>query len=154
MATLSQLVSVKVLEQPNGDVLMTTTAGLTLPTHGNLNPLSTSDVNVAPDDYYPNGGIPAIMLGGADVTRQLQGGQIGANITLRDTTLPTDQAELDELSENTGEPVRGQRPDAVHRSDRQCAGCHAAAGAEGLCRLRSTTIQVNPAVPGRSLDGA
>ena len=50
--------------------------------------------------YYPGGGIPAIMLGGADVTRQLQGGQIGANITLRDTTLPTDQAELDELSQN------------------------------------------------------
>jgi flagellar hook-associated protein 1 FlgK len=101
VATLSQLASVKVLEQPNGDVLITTTAGLTLPTHGTLNPLSTSDVNVAPNDYYPNGGIPAIMLGGVDVTRQLQGGQIGANIALRDTTLPTDQAELDELAENT-----------------------------------------------------
>ena len=34
VATLSQLVNVKVLEQPNGDVLITTTAGLTLPTHG------------------------------------------------------------------------------------------------------------------------
>ncbi len=100
VATLSQLVNVKVLEQPNGDVLITT-AGLTLPTHGTANPLSTSDVNVAPNDYYPNGGIPAITLGGVDVTRQLRGGQIGANIALRDTTLPTDQAELDELAENT-----------------------------------------------------
>ena len=40
------------------------------------------------------------MLGGVDVTNQLQGGQIGANITLRDTTMPTDQAELDEFSQN------------------------------------------------------
>lgn len=101
VATLSQLVNVKVLEQPNGDVLITTTAGLTLPTHGATNPLSTSDVNVAPNNYYPKGGIPAITLGGVDVTSQLQGGQIGANIALRDTTLPTDQAELDELAENT-----------------------------------------------------
>ncbi len=101
VATLSQLASVKVLEQPNGDVLITTTAGLTLPTHGTTNPLSTSDVNIAPNDFYPNGGIPAITLGRVDVTSQLQGGQIGANIALRDTTLPTDQAELDELAENT-----------------------------------------------------
>ena len=58
-------------------------------------------MNVAPNNYYPKGGIPAITLGGVDVTSQLQGGQIGANIALRDTTLPTDQAELDELAENT-----------------------------------------------------
>ena len=45
-------------------------------------------------------GAPPIMLGGVDVTTQLQGGQIGANITLRDTTLPTDQAELDEFAQN------------------------------------------------------
>jgi flagellar hook-associated protein 1 len=100
VATLSQLVNVKVLEQPNGDVLITTTAGLTLPTHGTTNPLSTNDVNVGPGSYYPNGGIPAITIGGVDVTSQLQGGQIGANIVLRDTTLPTDQAELDEVAQN------------------------------------------------------
>jgi flagellar hook-associated protein 1 FlgK len=100
VATLSQLVGVKTFAQPNGDLMITTTAGLTLPTHSTGNPLSTSDVNIAPNDYYPGGGIPAIMLGGTDVTSQLQGGQIGANITLRDTTLPTDQAELDELSQN------------------------------------------------------
>jgi flagellar hook-associated protein 1 len=100
VATLSQLVNVKVLEQPNGDVIIATTAGLVLPIHGDANPLNTSDVNVAPATYYPKGGIPAITLGGADVTGQLGGGQIGANITLRDATLPTDQAEVDELAQN------------------------------------------------------
>ena len=99
VATLSQLVDVKLLQQPNGDVLVTTSAGLQLPTHSAANQLSTSDANMQPGAVYP-ATIPPIMLGGVDVTEQLQGGQIGANITLRDTTLPTDQAELDEFSQN------------------------------------------------------
>lgn len=99
VATLSQLVDVKLLQQPNGDVLVTTSAGLQLPTHSAVNQLSTSDANMQPGAVYP-ATIPPIMLGGVDVTEQLQGGQIGANITLRDTTLPTDQAELDEFSQN------------------------------------------------------
>jgi flagellar hook-associated protein 1 len=100
IATVSQLVSVKVLQQSNGDVLLTTSSGLTLPIHSADPPFSTSDVNVQSGDSYPGGGIPAITLGSSDITSALQGGQIGANITLRDTTLPTDQSELDELSEN------------------------------------------------------
>lgn len=99
VATLSQLIDVKLLQQPNGDVLVTTSAGLPLPTHSAANQLSTSDANVQPGASYP-ATIPPIMLGGIDVTQQLQGGQIGANITLRDTTLPTDQAELDEFAQN------------------------------------------------------
>jgi len=55
--------------------------------------------NVQPGSTYP-ATIPAVMLGGSDVTSQLQGGQIGASITLRDNTLPTDQAELDEFAQN------------------------------------------------------
>ena len=34
VANLSQLLDIKALEQPNGDVLIATTAGLVLPTHG------------------------------------------------------------------------------------------------------------------------
>ena len=40
------------------------------------------------------------MLGGVDVTQQMTGGTIGANVALRDGTLPTYQAELDEFSQN------------------------------------------------------
>jgi flagellar hook-associated protein 1 len=53
-----------------------------------------------PGVYYPGGGVPAITLGGTDVTGALHGGQLGADITLRDSTLPTDQAELDEFAQN------------------------------------------------------
>ena len=38
VATLSQLVDVKLLQQPNGDVLVTTSAGLPLPTHNARQP--------------------------------------------------------------------------------------------------------------------
>lgn len=100
ISDLSQVVGVNVLQQANGDVLMTTTSGVTLPTRGPANPLATTGATIAPGASYPGGGIPAITLGGVDVTAGLQGGQIGANITLRDATLPTYQAELDEFSQN------------------------------------------------------
>ena len=98
--TLSNLVSIKTIEQPNGDLLLFTNGGLALPTHGDANPFSITEASTQPGAYYPGGGLPGIMLGGADVTSSLTGGQIGANLTLRDQTLPTDQAELDEFSEN------------------------------------------------------
>ena len=79
-------------------------------------------MNVATGNYYPKGGIPAITLGGADVTGQLRGGQIGANITLRDATLPTDQAELDELAQNMASRFDTQRLTPVHRPQGSGAG--------------------------------
>jgi flagellar hook-associated protein 1 len=96
--TISRLLDVKVLRQSNGDVLVTTTSGLMLPTHGGAS-LTTTNAAMQPGSFYPGGGVPPIMLGGTDVTRQLNGGQIGADIALRDTTLPTFQAELDEFSQ-------------------------------------------------------
>jgi len=99
VANLSQLLDLKALEQPNGDMLLATTAGLLLPIHGSSSPFSIVGANMQPGSTYP-ATIPGIMLGVTDVTSQLQGGQIGANITLRDNTLPTDQAELDEFAQN------------------------------------------------------
>ncbi|HET7883008.1 MAG TPA: flagellar basal body rod C-terminal domain-containing protein [Acetobacteraceae bacterium] len=107
LANLSQLVDIKALEQPNGDMLIATTAGLVLPTRGDSSPFAMTDANVQPGSYYPGGGIQPITLAGADVTTQLRGGQIGANITLRDTTLPTDQAELDEFAQNLASRFTG-----------------------------------------------
>jgi flagellar hook-associated protein 1 len=102
VASLSQLLDVKALEQPNGDLLIITQSGLTVPTR-DANPFSVGDANMA-----PGSGAPAIMLQGADVTARMQGGQIGANVTLRDTTMPTDQAELDELALNVASRFSAQ----------------------------------------------
>jgi flagellar hook-associated protein 1 FlgK len=96
--TLSQLVGVRFLDQPNGDLLVTTQSGISLPIHNVTPPFATSPATLGADVYAPGGGVPAISLGGRDVTGQLTGGSLGANITLRDQTLPTMQANLDEFS--------------------------------------------------------
>jgi flagellar hook-associated protein 1 FlgK len=105
---LAQIINVQTLVQPDGDMLVTTAGGLSLPTHGQSDPLSTSGANLQPGTYSPGGGVPAITLGGSDVTTQLTGGQLGANITLRDSTMPTYQAELDEFSQHLASQFAAQ----------------------------------------------
>lgn len=95
---LSKLVNVRALEQPNGDMLLLTSSGLRLPTTGG-SPFSITDANPGPTTYYPSGGLPGITLSGTDVTDALQGGSIGGNVTLRDSTLPVFQAGLDEFAQ-------------------------------------------------------
>ena len=99
MQTLSGLISVTFLPQSNGDMLVVTPGGLELPTHGTSAALSVSPATIGPGAAYP-GSIPPITLDGVDVTDQLSGGTLGANLTLRDQTLPDYQAGLDEFSEN------------------------------------------------------
>ena len=148
MADLSQLLDVKALEQPNGDLMVVTSAGLVLPIHGATNPFATVGVNVQPGTFYPGGGINGITLGGADVTSQLRGGRIGANIALRDTTLPTDQAELDEFAQNLASRFNGAGltlftdPAGNVPGPRSAAASGADQGYVGF----AGTIQVNPLV--------
>ncbi|QEO16901.1 flagellar hook-associated protein FlgK [Acetobacter vaccinii] len=116
MSDLSSLVSVKYTEKSNGDVTVATDDGTKLPTRPDqigLNdntvteatstwPLTTSSINVSEATYYKDGDsnaqIPGISIAGTDVTNHLTGGTLGANITLRDTTYPQMQAQLDSLS--------------------------------------------------------
>lgn len=98
MHTISNLIDVKFITQPNGALLAATSGGLALSL---VNPppqfaLTPSSPGVG--SYYPNGGIQPITLNGQDVTRSLTGGSLGTSIALRDTTLPTYQGELDEFS--------------------------------------------------------
>ena len=166
LADLSQLLDVKALEQPNGDLMVVTSAGLVLPIHGATNPFATVGVNVQPGTFYPGGGINGITLGGTDVTSQLRAGQIGANIALRDTTLPTDQAELDEFAQNlayrfsamgltlftdpsTDPATTGNQPGTILPSDPNRTPPNGYVGF-------AATIQVNSAVqatPSRVRDG-
>jgi flagellar hook-associated protein 1 len=131
--------------QPSGDVLLYTSSGTQLPTHSSTPPFSITSGSVQPSSYYPGGGLPGIMLGGADVTNGMAGGSIGANLTLRDTTLPTDQAELDEFAANLSNRFAAQGLTLF--SDPTGAvptmgGSPAQAGYVGY----ATAIQVNPVV--------
>ena len=94
---ISKLVDARFIDQPNGDVTVLTVGGAQLPTSGTLQP-SLSGATAGATASYPGGGLPGIMLGNLDVTSQFTGGSIGAGLTLRDATLPTYQASLDEFS--------------------------------------------------------
>lgn len=144
LQTVSQLVDVKVLNQPNGDIVLSATGGLSLPVHGAGSGLTIAGTTVQPGAAYP-GGIPGVMLNGADVTTQLSGGRIGADLALRDTTLPTWQAELDEFSQSLASRFDAQGltlftdPNGAVPAG---GGVPVQTGYVGF----AATIQVNPAV--------
>jgi flagellar hook-associated protein 1 FlgK len=76
-----------------------TKGGAQLPTDGSAT-LSIATASAGATAYYPGGGLPGILVGGTDITANMTGGTIGANLTLRDQTLPTYQGEIDEFAEN------------------------------------------------------
>ncbi|MDR3530311.1 MAG: flagellar hook-associated protein FlgK [Rhodopila sp.] len=143
--TLSQLLNVKTVELPNGDLSVFTASGLTLPTRDGANPFAIASASTPPGSAYPAGGLPGITLDGSDVTSQMAGGQIGADITLRDTTLPTDRAELDEFAQGLSSRFAAQGLTLFTDPSGNVpagGGTPAQAGYIGY----AATIQVNPAV--------
>ncbi len=98
LSTISGLVNAHFVEQPDGGMQVFTAGGAQLPTLGGT-PLSISAATTGPTVFYPGGGLPGIMMNGADMSGSLTGGSIGANMALRDQTLPTYQGELDEFSQ-------------------------------------------------------
>lgn len=93
LASIAQLVSVQTSTQPNGALVVATNGGVILPTDGSQG-ITTTNATLTPG----SAAAPPILLGGVDITTSVSGGALGANIALRDTILPTRQAELDEFS--------------------------------------------------------
>lgn len=105
---LGDIVGIKTLNQPNGDLIVSTTSGIQLPTLAGQGTLQTTGATIGPGAAYPGGGVPAITLNGIDITSQMQGGRLGSDITLRDSTLPTFQGELDEFSNSLASQFNAQ----------------------------------------------
>jgi flagellar hook-associated protein 1 FlgK len=95
---LAGLIDVRAMETPSGDLLLATPGGLSLPTRFAEPPFRVDAATLDAASFYPAGGVPAVTLGGTDVTSRLGTGRIGANLALRDTVLPGFQAELDEFA--------------------------------------------------------
>ena len=98
MADASNLASINFIAQPNGGLIAAIGPGLTMPMTQPAPQFSMASSAINPQTAYPGQGIGGIMLNGADVTQQFNGGSIGANLTLRDKTLPGYQAQLDEFA--------------------------------------------------------
>ena len=155
--TVSSLTGAKFLAQPNGDMLAITAGGLALPLHAATPPFATQPAGIGAASIYPGGRIPPITLNGQDVTAQLAngGGQIGANIALRDAALPGYQAQLDEFAQTLSTRFAGQgltlftQPNGAVPA---AGGAPVQSGYVGYAGI----MQVNPAVtatPGLLRDG-
>ncbi len=142
---ISDLVDVKALVQTSGDMLVVTSAGLALPTRRGADAISLADANLQPGSYYPGGGVPAILIGGQDVTRQMGGGRIGADLVLRDRTLPLFQAELDEFAHTLASRLSAQGLTLFTDPNGDIPANTGATPQVGYVGF-ATTIQVNPTV--------
>jgi flagellar hook-associated protein 1 FlgK len=146
--TLSSLIEIKTTEQANGDLSIFTGSGLTLPIRGSgASPFNVPAAATPPGSSYPIGGIPGITLGGVDVTNQLVGGQIGADIKLRDNTLPAAQTTLDQFSYTLTSRFAAQGLDMFTDAAGNAPPGVAAQDPAGYIGYAST-IQVSSAVAG------
>eukprot|EP01037_Dinobryon_pediforme_P009699 gene9699-9763_t len=108
LRSMSNLLGVKFIAQPDGSLLAATFGGIAITLRSPPSQFSVAPSSISAQSYYPNGGIMPIMLNGADVTRQIVGGQLGAELELRDKTLPTYQGELDEFSNTLSQRFSAQ----------------------------------------------
>lgn len=98
---VSSKMNVSYFISSSGDMQVYTSSGQALvdSTVHPLNFTAASSVN-ASSTYDPSGGgsLSGITVNGVDVTSQITSGDIGGLLTLRDTTLPAAQDQLDQLA--------------------------------------------------------
>ena len=94
---LSDLTGARVLRQANGDALAVA-GGLVLPLRAATGPFALGTATLAPDT--PAAAIPRLSLSGVPVADQSIGGRIGANLALRDGTLPDLQSGIDQFAQS------------------------------------------------------
>jgi flagellar hook-associated protein 1 len=144
LQTLSSTLNLHYSDQADGNITILGQNGLSIPLDGTF---STQGSVLSPASAYTAGGtsVPPIMLQTSnaatppvDVTSQLSGGQLGALIQLRDTTLPAYTASLDTLSANLATQFSSQGLQLFTGG----GGTTISASSPGL----SSQIQVNPAV--------
>jgi flagellar hook-associated protein 1 FlgK len=105
--TVSQYVQVSTFKTNNNTIVVMTKQGQKL-ADGAASLLNFTPSNIVPGSFYPGGGINGITLGTDDLTNIGLGGEIGALVTMRDSTLPTYNAQLDELAQKTAERMNQQ----------------------------------------------
>jgi flagellar hook-associated protein 1 FlgK len=96
LARLSESVAITPIHQQNGGLILLGAGGFTIPMQESGDAFTLDSATITYDNFYGTGGtIPPIRLNGVDVTKQIVGGRIGEQLTLRDQTLPRYQAEVD-----------------------------------------------------------
>lgn len=145
MSAASNLLGMQFVTQGNGGV-QAIIGGIVLPLDGTTNSVfAINPAQLAPNT--PTSAVPGITLAGQDVTRQLSalGGSIGANLQLRDGTLPQMQGELDEFSYTLASSFAAQGLSLFTNGSGNVPSRGGATTQSNYIGL-AQTLQVNPAV--------
>ncbi len=139
--TVNDILPVAVVPQSAGAVMLISQGGQVLPTDGQ------TTIGLAPATLgtgaTATAAAPALTLGGNDITASVTGGRLGADLTLRDGTLPQYQAGLDEFAHTLASRLDAQGLTLFTDASGQLpsgGGSPVQAGYLGF----SGTIQVNP----------
>lgn len=104
--TVSEYLQVSTYYTGNNELIVLTRQGQAL-ADVQAHPLYfNASGNTLPSSYYPGGGLTGLHLessSGLDITQTGLGGKIGALFELRDQTLPSYQAQADELAQKIAE---------------------------------------------------
>ncbi len=133
MQGLAQMIGAKFVPQSSGDIVVIA-GNSVVPTRSTSGPFSLGPVNFSAGT--PAASVPPLLLDGSPTAGL--GGSVGANLTLRDTTLPAMQAGLDGFAQSLAAGFQGQGLPLFTDG----AGAVPAAGSIGF----SGTIQVSVAV--------
>lgn len=104
--TVSEYMQVSTYVNQNNVMVVSTKQGQLLADTSAQKLVFNQNVNMTATDYYPNGGLNGLRIntgGGIEVNSTAIGGKIGALFDLRDNTLPTYQAQVDELAQKMAE---------------------------------------------------
>lgn len=108
---LASKMNISYFTASNGDLQIYTTSGQALVDSSAHTISYTAAAKVTAATTYTAGssssGFSAITVNGVDITSQISGGDIGALITLRDTTLPAAQSQLDQLAQQLASMMNG-----------------------------------------------
>jgi flagellar hook-associated protein 1 FlgK len=169
LSTLSQQLPIKVYQESNDGLIVTTDGGTTL-LDGSVDHLSFTPTATIPANMQQTGDPATGMIGGLSgvtVNGQpiavSQNGSIAANLQLRDVTLPAFNQQLDQLAGNTivafqqADPTVGSGQTGIFTANGAAVNQNDPAQIPGLAASISLNASVDPTQGGeawRMLDGA
>lgn len=95
---LSGLIDINYFKRENGEMVIQTHNGVTLLDREPHKLSHNAVAQTSAATSYAGGGISGIFVDGVDITKEIAGGEMKGLIDIRDTTLPSLQAQLDEMA--------------------------------------------------------
>lgn len=145
--TIAKYIDISTYQTSNG-ISITTREGHSL-LEGSVRTLNFTPSNIIPSSYYPGGGLNGITLdstSGFDLATTHIGGQIGALLEMRDSTLPQYTAQLDEMAQKLSERFQNLGLKLFSDNNGNVPASVADPGSTASYVGYSSRITVNPAV--------